>query len=319
VLALMSSGSGYGRGPHGGAVRDGVTYLVRLVEQPPEKGQPVGYFRAPQDNDSRMHGQGFATLALASALSSADADAAASVRRQLQKAVDCAQNSQTATGGWGYDPTRSQEHEGSVTVTIVQGLRAAHDAGLRVDDEVVKRGLGYLRQSQKPDGSFKYSIQQDRSTYALTGAAISSFYLLGEYGLPGSRDERRIEDGVRYLKQSLSHHMRQREWFYYGHFYTAWAAWQRDGSIGYSSDSVGWTDDPSDDDIVRVKPFWGPWHAKVYPVMVGMQRTDGSWTDADDKFKFGDLLPTAFAVLTLAIPDELLPVFQRFIETPKPR
>ena len=41
------------------------------------------------------------------------------------------------------------------------------------------------------------------------------------------------------------------------------------------------------------------------------RQSDGSWEDDVDRFNFGDLLPTTFAVLTLAIPDEVLPIFQR--------
>lgn len=281
-------------------------FLVRLVERAEPK-TPDGYFLRPGDADSRMHGQGYATLALASALGSADAELADRIRKVLRKAVVCAETSQTPTGGWGYNPTPSQDHEGSVTVTVAQGLRAAHDAGIRVSSEVVANGLRYLRQSQKPDGSFKYSIQQDRSTYALTAAAVSSFLLLGRYARDAADgDRQRILDGVRYLKRSLHEVMVRPEWYFYGHFYAGWAAWQLDG------------DDPTDDTAGRsgrLDPdgtrFWGPWHALVFRALLEQQRADGSWHDDDDRFNFGDLLPTAFAVLTLSIQDELLPIFQR--------
>ncbi|MCC7139656.1 MAG: hypothetical protein IT460_14630 [Planctomycetes bacterium] len=309
TLALMSGGSGVGRGPHGAEVRRGVRYLVGLGEAS-KTGDPQmrGYFRETHDRDSRMHGHGYATLALASALSSADPELAASIRDVLRGAIECAERSQTATGGWGYDPTSSQEHEGSVTVTIVQGLRAARDAGLRVSLETVRKGLGYLRRSQKSDGSFKYSIQQDRSTYALTAAAVSSFYLLGEYG-GDEGDAQRIDDGVRFLSQSLSVAMKTRQWYSYGHFYAAWAGWQRDGSRGETSSD---REDGPGRSRSRTEPFWGPWHDHVYPALLAQQRSDGSWADEEpESYRFGDLLTTSFSVLTLAIPDELLPIFQR--------
>ena len=50
----------------------------------------------------------------------------------------------------------------------------------------------------------------------------------------------------------------------------------------------------------------------MYPDLLSKQKAgDGAWSDSDDQFQFGDVLPTAFAVLTLAIPDEVLPIFQR--------
>jgi hypothetical protein len=305
TLALMTGGSGIDRGPHGEAVRKGVDWMVRLVEKPRKDVVP-GYLWLSGDLDSRMHGHGYAMLALASALASADGDMAKRLRRALKLAVECAEASQTPTGGWGYNATPSQDHEGSVTVTVAQGLRAAHDAGLRVSSEIVANGLRYLRQSQKPDGSFKYSIQQDRSTYALTAAAVSSFMLLGRYAKDTrDGDDARIRDGVRFLKRSVHDVLVRPEWAFYGHFYAAWAAWQQDG------------DDPSDEGASRgridpdSKRFWGPWHTLVYRTLLDQQRIDGSWHDEDERFAFPDELPTSFAILTLSIPDEPLPIFQR--------
>jgi hypothetical protein len=315
TLALMSAGSGISRGPQGAAVREGVRYLLALIENPPHRDAsfPRGYFKTTNDNTSRMHGQGYATLALACALSSAVDDEtehfAPKIRRALQAAVHCAEDSQTATGGWGYDPSKSQEHEGSVTVTVAQGLRAAHDAGLRVSSEVVKAGLSYLRISQKSDGSFKYSIQQEHSTYALTAAAVSSFYLLGSYGAdPG--DEARIKSGIRYLERKLARQLVEPEWHYYGHFYAAWAAWQTPSKLSGSRIVDRWSEGASDDELDRTD-FWGSWHTQVYPDLLRSQLGDGHWQDESDKFGFGHVLATAFAILTLAIPDELLPIFQR--------
>lgn len=319
TLALMSAGSGVARGPHGESVRKGIDFLVKLVEKPPRTDAvlPKGYFHTPQDNNSKMHGQGYATLALASALSSADTEFGRRIRDVLRLAVACAEDSQTGTGGWGYDPSSGVEHEGSVTVTVAQGLRAARDAGIRVNVEVVRKGLRYLAMSQKrlgkgndEDGSFKYSLAQERSTYALTAAAVSSFYLFGEYG-GDEESTKRIEDAIAYLRRKLRAQMKSQEWFFYGHFYAAWAAWQHDGQKPLPEEGQRWGGEPLDSDIERTAQFWGPWHAKVYPFLLRMQRADGHWMDEYDKFAFGDLLPTAFAVLTLAIPDEALPIFQR--------
>jgi hypothetical protein len=326
ALALMAEGSTLGsggpenaRGPHGKIVAKAVEWLLKLVEEPTQT-RDVGYFYFPQDLSSKMHGQGYATLALASALGSADEKTGARIKAVLRKAVTCAETSQTGTGGWGYYPDPAQEHEGSVTVTIAQGLRAANYAGVKVSRDTVVRGLDYLRRSQKRypagssnsawDGSFKYSITTERSTYALTAAAISSFFLFGEYG-SRPEDKDAIARAIAFLKRHLPTQMKSREWHFYGHFYAAWAAWQKDGDKPEPGPGETWGADPKSNDIERTDRFWGPWHAKVYPDLLRTQREDGSWEDPNDDYKFGDLLPTAFAVLTLAIPDEMIPVFQR--------
>jgi hypothetical protein len=326
TLALMSNGSTVGRGPQGEAVEHAVKFLVGLGEASAKRvSPPPGFFHHDKDQSSKMHGQGYATLALATALGSASTlgprgtnDLATRIKRVLEMAVDLARYSQTGTGGWGYEPTPSTEHEGSVTVTVAQGLRAARDAGVNVSAETVKRGLFYLEKSQKldpgdeEDGSFKYSVSSDRTTYALTAAALSSFYLFGEYGSDKVKADR-LERAVGYIKRRLSDVVDRREFFYYGNFYAAWAAWQKDGNEPRPKEGQSWGGDPSNRDIVASTQFWGPWHAKMYPRILARQNEDGKWSEdpGDDRFNFGSLLPTTFAVLTLAIPDEMVPVFQR--------
>jgi hypothetical protein len=318
ALALMSEGSSYERGPYGPHIKRAVDYLLKLGEEPPEIGSnlPPGYIHHTNDATSRMHGQGYAMLTLASALGTADDKLAPRIREVLRKAVNVAENAQTPTGGWGYSHTPQNDHEGSVTVTIAQGLRAARDAGIAVSQRCVDHGLHYLVKSQRntnddDDGSFKYSLQQERSTYALTAAALSSFYLFGEYG-NDAVSRGRLTRATAYIKRKLSAFSERREWFYYGNFYAAWAAWQKDGNDPEPGPGARWTADARRNDSEKSEQFWGPWHSKMYPLILAQQKSEGKWTDAnDDHFALGEVLPTAFAVLTLAIPDECVPIFQR--------
>jgi hypothetical protein len=302
ILALMANGSSDGRGPYGTEVRKGIDFLLGLVEQA-RPGRPAnedGYFYYPDDHNSRMHGQGYATLALASALGTSTRDRSRRIRAVLQRAVRCIEQAQTDTGGFGYDPVSNKEHEGSVTVAVAQGLRAARDAGILVNENVVRRGLFYLKRSQRTepgsdfDGSFRYSLHHEKTSYALTAAALSSFFLYGSYT---DDADRTIQRGMRFLmgRRGLDEVMQTHEWWSYGHFYAAWACWQMDGNR--------WDDAPD--------AYWGRWHRIVYPRILEGQREDGSWEEQSDRFDLGDLVPTAFAVLTLAIPDEVLPIFQR--------
>jgi len=293
VLALMADGSTDGRGRHGKAVRLGINFLLRLIESPKPDGRyPAGYFWYPQDGTSRMHGQGFATLALATALGTSKGDRAAKIRAALIKAVACIEGAQTRQGGFGYQPEPSTDHEGSVTVAVAQGLRAARDAGIVVNEKTIRKGLHYLQRSQKADGSFQYSLHQDQSSYALTAAALSSFFLYGKY-----KDDSQltVSRAIKYLRGRLKRHT-DVAWYYYAHFYGAWAAWQWDGHTWAGGS----------------KNLWGWWHRKVYPDLLRRQReTDGSFEPDPGRYDYGPVLSTAFAVLTLAIPDEVIPIFER--------
>lgn len=295
-LALMAGGSASGRGPHGRQVAGGIQFLVGLIENPASRDFfPEGYFNYQHDSDSKMHGQGYAALALAMALGTADGRQSEGVRKALVKAVRCMEEAQTLSGGYGYEPLKSTMHEGSVTVCVAQALRAARDGGLLVNDKVVQRGLRYLKESQisskqADDGGFRYSQTQSRHSYALTAAALSSFFLFGQYA---DDKERTIERGLAYLMRHLGE---DDTWYFYGHFYAAWALWQRDGA--------DW----------RGETLWGTWQARIYPELLGKQHADGSWDDEGtfrERFVYGPILATAFSVLTLAIPDESLPIFQR--------
>lgn len=291
VLALMAEGSTDGRGPHGEAVKRGIDFLLRLIEdRSPSSRYHEGYFWFPQDSSSRMHGQGYATLALASALGTSRGERAKRIRDVLEKAVRCIEGAQAQTGGFGYEPRPDDDHEGSVTVAVAQGLRAARDAGIVVRGEVVRRGLAYLKNSQKKDGSFQYSLTQEQSSYALTAAALSSFFLYGSY-----RDdpENTLQRGIDYLRRRLE--QGEDAWYFYGHFHAAWACWQWDGHT--------WAD--------RYENLWGWWHHQVYPDMLRRQRRDGSFEEQRGRYDFGPVLSTAFAICTLAIPDEQVPIFQR--------
>jgi hypothetical protein len=282
-------------------VGKGVDFLVNLIERPTEgeRYRPEGYFAFTHDSDSKMHGQGYASLALAVALGTADARKSHRVRSALVKAVHCMEKAQTATGGYGYEPASSTFHEGSVTVCVAQALRAARDVGVLVNQKVVDDGLRYLKRSQirsdkEDDGGFRYSESTNRHTYALTAAAISSFFLFGQYK---DDAERTLERGIAYMLRQLRSN-RASEWYYYGHFYGAWAFWQKDGG-DWSPGSA-----------------WSQWQALVYrELLEQQQRSDGSWDDAGrmggNRYTYGQTLATAFAVLTLAVPDEPLPVFQR--------
>lgn len=303
LLALMASGSSDGRGPYGGHIRRGINYLLRLIdEKADESDWPPGYFETAGDTTSRMHGQGFATLALATALgtSTPTGRVASSnrgarqrrIRKVLKLAVDCCIEGQTPTGGYGYRPTADADHEGSVTVAIAQALRAARDVGIVVPVSVVENGLRYLRNSQKEDGSFKYSTRQDTSTYELTAAALSTFFLFGRYE---DDADTRISDAIRAMRRFIDQTGPDRRWYYYGHFYGAWACWQKDGTDWHPTRSL-----------------WGWWQERVYPHLYDRQTSVGSFDPKPGRYtNYGPELSTAFAILTMAIPDEALPIFQR--------
>ncbi|MCY2960605.1 MAG: terpene cyclase/mutase family protein [Planctomycetota bacterium] len=285
ALAWMAGGSAPERGPHGRACAAAIDWLVARTDVDP-RSERVGFVSRTGDSLSRMHGHGFATLALAQAcVMSPHTQRGARLQEALKAAVRCIESSQGVEGGWDYEPRKGLAHENSITITAVQALRAAKEAGVDVDRSVIARAVDYVSRTQKPDGSFRYALGDSSSSVALTAAAISTFQMTGTY------EGRPITDGYDFLARRLALRASSGEIEgdlvvcpYYERFYLAQAMWQH-------LDTATWT-------------AW--WRAEA-PRVLATQREDGSWSDP----RFGDVYATAMNCLVLAVPEGLLPIFQR--------
>lgn len=284
ALAYMAGGSSPERGPQGRELAAAIDYLVARTELDP-KAAHTGYIARQGDANSRMHGHGFAALALAQAYGmSPKSLRGARIARALSAALTRIEVSQAVEGGWYYEPEKGLQHEGSITVCMLQALRAAHNAGLKVEPLTIARALDYLARSQKPDGSFRYALGQEDSSIALTAAAISTLNATGKYS--GTA----IDEGYAYLFREIA----AREPFdgagspplcvFYERLYLAQALWQN-----------------------ADRRVFDEWSRKERASVLTSQRADGAWIDP----KYGDCYATAMNCLFLAVPEGILPIFQR--------
>ena len=148
-LAFMSSGSSPGRGPYGAQIDKALVYVM-------ENTSPSGFIAVlASSTHGPMYSHGFGTLFLAEAYGMTHRP---EIREKLQKAVRLIIDSQNNEGGWRYQPVR---HDADLSVTICQinALRAARNAGLYVPKETVDACIRYVKQSQNPDGGFRYMLQ----------------------------------------------------------------------------------------------------------------------------------------------------------------
>ena len=282
ALAFMAAGNPPGRGPYGDAVARAVDYLLSHVT--PTGSETAGYVTAADDRQSRTHGHGLATLALAQAyMVSPDSPRGRRIAAALELAVRRIEISQGAEGGWYYDPRRSVEHEGSVTICLVQGLRAARNAGIHVDTKVIARAIDYVQRLQDERGGFRYGLHDDKTTVALTAACLSTLHATGIY------DGQVVERGYDYVWRELAARQsgqpsKAASYPYYERFYLSQALWQHKDETAYEG-----------------------WASGARKKVLTRQRADGSWTDR----RYGSSYATAMNVLFLALPDGLLPIFQR--------
>jgi hypothetical protein len=271
------------------------------VETDPRAGFQRGYIHRSDDDTSRLHGHGYATLALAQAYGGIRRDPrqpqrAADFRRKLELAVRLIERCQEKrSGGWNYLPRPTEGHEGSVTVCQIQALRAARSVGIRVDPDVIRGALDYVRKSQNKEGGFIYALNQrpPTSTYELTAAAVSTLNGLGDYGSSA------YKRGLEYLLRHLDSHLRRPGYLYYGNFYAAQAMWQADPRTGY------WA------------RYWPRVRRRILAAEARDPRTGqllGKWDPADVQasvFPLGPDYGTAMACLILQVPCATLPLFQR--------
>ena len=284
ALAWMAGGSTPERGPHGVQLGRVIDYLISRTELDPES-PTLGYISDGRDQLSRLHGHGFATLALAQAYAiSPKSQRGRRIERALILSISRIQTSQGAEGGWFYSPIRSLEHEGSVTIALVQALRAARNSGLKVDPEVIKRAIEYVRRSQADDGSFRYAIGHEETSVALTAAAISTLNATGIYS---GKEVLRGYDSIQRelsVRETGSDEVIAPAFPIYERLYLAQAYWQHPDHSLFET-----------------------WFAAERRLLITSQQDSGAWTGSP----FGAAYATASNALVLALPENLLPIFQR--------
>jgi hypothetical protein len=218
-----------------------------------------------------MYGHGFATLALAELYGQSRRK---DLRDKLERSVRLILTTQNDEGGWRYQP-RVADADISVCVCQVMALRAAHNAGVPVPRATIDRALEYMKRcANNYDGGFSYMPSQRGSGPARTGAGVLSLIVMGQGG---------VEEVKRGLEYLLAHPPGVREQhLFYGLYYGTQAMYQAGGA------------------------YWRFWFPRVADLLVASQRPDGSWSDGP-----GLAYATAMGILTLQVPANLLPIYQK--------
>mgnify|MGYP001572702808 CR=1 FL=1 len=150
-LAFMANGSTPRRGMYAKPLREGLQFILRCCGQSGYINESAGRGMG----GSGMHGHGYATWFLAELLGMCGGDDVIgdeTVKEKLVKAVKVIEASQDPNGGWTYEPS-PYGHEGSVTVTQAQALRAARNVGVAVSTKTINKGVDYIKKSTMGDGT----------------------------------------------------------------------------------------------------------------------------------------------------------------------
>lgn len=267
-LAFMAAGSSPGRGPYG-------AHIDRALQFVMDNTSASGFIAIPQAaTHGPMYSHGFGTLFLAEAYGMTHRP---EIREKLEKAVRLIVDTQNFEGGWRYQPVR-RDADLSVTVCQINALRAARNAGIFVPKETVDACIRYVKQSQNPDGGFRYMLMGGASAFPRSAAGLVALYSAAVY------ESKEIESGITYIKQFIPEIKFGQRYshYFYGHYYAAQAMWIRGG-----------------DD-------WNLWYPAIRDELIRRQSPQGFWLDSICN-EYG----TAMALIILQMPNNALPIFQR--------
>jgi hypothetical protein len=274
-------------GDHGKALLKGLKYLTSM--------QTDGTFQ-PQGH-SWIHGQGFATLALAEAYGRSltckfkpDIDTK-KIKEIVVKAVKVIEKSQSNSGGWWYTQGSPGQHEGSTTVCAVQALVSANNFGMEIDDKVLDKGFAYLKKCQTKEGGFNYQLGDGTNMKEGTAAAVATLGLMQKF------DFKVMVDGYKFLLKVTPQTISNERFPYYGHFY---------GCMGMRLLGLEYKDNEE-------------YRTKTTEYILGAQKEVLSWQGKDGSFPVKAWMlnnenagfATAFAMLTLGVTEGRLSILNR--------
>lgn len=276
LLAYLSAGHTPDVGKHGIVVRSAIEYLLKAV---PEDGY-VGNV-----DGSRMYGQGIVALALAEAYGvDNDVPRRKKIRQTLARMIQVilkaqqTQKDQPFAGGWRYEPD-SRDSDLSLSGWSALSLRAAQNVGLNVPKEPIDKAVGFvLKTFHEDQGGFAYQPGQ-APTIAMTSVAVLNLYLLDD---ADQQQVRKAIEGL--LKKPIKTDER---FFHYAIYYNTQASRQVGG--------------------VLAEQTW----ANNRKLLLDRQQPDGGFAPSPSGEEPGRCYATAMSVLTLTVPFELLPIYQK--------
>jgi hypothetical protein len=297
-IALLMEGSTLRTGKYAENVRRTADWLMSV-------SQRNGVI-SPLNNMGRgyMHDHGYALLFLACIYGEEDD---VNTRRKLEgiltRAVDFTGKAQSSRGGWTYVSCAEggDGDEGSVTVTQLQALRAAKNAGIVVPKSIMDKAMKYLENSTTPDGGVVYSLGMGRAVGggrpALTAAAIACGFSAGQYDSP------LVKKWFHFCQTNIPIASATR----FGHdeytnYYYAQALYML-GDGGYVKLF------PQSRESERLT--WSKYRKSMFDNLIKLQSSDGSWSGSGSWGHIGPVYSSSMALTIMQLDKATLPIFQR--------
>jgi hypothetical protein len=293
VMAYLSRGHQPGRGPYGAVLERAIDYVLDMQNASSGAIMPARFIGAT--TNCGMYSHGISGVMLAEVYGTTNAGRHTRIGLAVTKALEYTRQQQRISkanddeGGWRY-PFR---HESDLSVTSWQLMfyRAARNAEFKVPEDWVRNAMNYVHRSfDVNQRSFVYGLSYPQHHYftrGMAGAGIVCLALGGEY-----RSETARAAGEWILEHSFEPYNNSRheeDRYHYGAFYCSQAMFQLGGN------------------------YWDRFFPPLLNVLAAAQHQDGSWDpeSIEEDREFGSVYTTALAVLTLEVPYQILPIYQR--------
>jgi hypothetical protein len=298
-MTLLMEGSNIREGKYAEHIRKAADWLMERIQRTGLLGNPNN----PTESMRYMYGHGYGLLFLSQIYGDEeDSDRRKKLEDILTRAVEFTGKAQTPRGGWGYVSSTDGGgfDEGSVTITQVQALRAARNAGIAVPKSIIDKAHSYLEKCTTPHGGVIYSLAHGGAFNGgerppLTAAAISCLFNAGDYDSPLAKK------WIRYCQNAIPIDKSGRDSFghwEYTHYYYAQAMF----TLGEDRYAKMFPESKPSDRLT-----WSKYRDVVFDYIASRQSSDGSWTQG----YIGTMFTTACFLTILQLDNGTLPIYQR--------
>jgi len=259
--------------------------------------------RTPSVATTTVYNHAISGLALCEAYGQCDSEQAEKLAPVIEKAIAATlemqrwkRTRQRDVGGWRYlSVLFPQDSDLSLTGWQLMFLRSARNAGFDIPNESIEAAVKYVdRCFLKDDGWQVHTYDAGNRltvTRAVAGAGILALAHAGK-----NESEAAIASGEWILKHDFSAYDMEKsisgtEWlgnrYHYGAFLCAAGMYQLGGK------------------------YWRKFFSTLAESLLENQEDDGSWLTKGQDQSFGACYSTSLTILSLSVPNQLLPIFQR--------
>jgi hypothetical protein len=293
-MALLARGHQPEKGRYGPQIDRAIDYVLEM--QDPKSGAIMPRGSLEMQNLAAHYSHAIAGVMLAEVYGMTGAKRHDRIREAVVKALAYTRRMQVRPkgnpieqGGWRYVHRRPMDSDLSVTSWQLMFLRAARNAEFNVPREWITDAMAYVHRSfDVNERAFVYGLSDKHyATRGMVGAGIVCLELGGEH-----HSETGKTAGEWILQRSFERYnqtQRPEDRYHYGAFYCSQAMFQLGGE------------------------YWRRFFPPLLKALEEAQHNDGSWDaeSGDDDAMYGNVYTTSLAVLSLATPYQMLPIYQR--------